>query len=100
MECHVYTAAFLFSLATTIMTTTTLTQMYSYSLVPDPRTCSLSSHFIVSLGHKAGCDSLPLSCLIPFPLFPHIFLSSELPVVSKCIMLIALPRVVFLGLSA
>lgn len=50
--------------------------------------------------HKALCDTPVLVLPYSFSLIPIHFPGSELPVVSKCIMLILLPRMVFLGVSA
>lgn len=64
---------------------------------PDPQ---IWSHFLVSLVHKASCGS-PVPVLpYTLSLIPIHFLSNKLPVVSKCIMLTPLHRMVFLDLYA
>lgn len=99
-ECHIYKTTF-FSLSTiTVTTTVTHTPVHSKS---NPAWSSdircMASLNLFSPVHKALCGS-PVSVL-PYTfalMYPVHFLSNEVPMVFKCIMLISLPRMEFLRL--
>lgn len=87
----------LFGSVSAITEMTKMTRIQMWSLV-QPR----SSGFISFLHWCTRPLVIPLSLssLISFPLSHIFFIDSECPMVSRCIILISLTRIVFLGLSA
>lgn len=81
------------------MTIVTHTEVHPWSLV-QPRTSDMLS--MISFPCFTGAQGPLWFPVLPYTLslIPMYFLSSELPVVSECIVLIPLPWMVFLGLYA